>query len=250
MSTSVVPEVEQLVEAVSPGTPVERLAAASDLADRLRTRADELLDEFVHAARSEGVSWSEIGGSLGTSKQAAQQRFAALAQPSSGEAPFGLTGAAGEVLIAAGNEAQQLGHHYIGPEHLVLGLLSQPDELAGRVLADLGVSLAAARERVAARLGTAAPRPTGSLGMTPQAKRLLEVARAMAKSLGHSCPRPEHFLLAAVSWKRRGPAATLIEECGVTRAQVQRELPQRLLSESPELARRMRTKSRLSRRRR
>jgi hypothetical protein len=76
-----VPGIDQLKDEIAPGTPIEQLAAASDLSEQLRARGDELLDQFVDAARASGSSWSEIGCSLGTSKQAAQQRFAALADP-------------------------------------------------------------------------------------------------------------------------------------------------------------------------
>jgi hypothetical protein len=172
---SALPGIDQLKGEVPAGTPLEQLAAASELADQLRARGDELLDEFVSEARSTGSSWTEIGCTLGTSKQAAHERFAALADPP-GRVPFGLTGTAAEVLSIAADQARELGHHYVRPEHLILGLLAQPDELAAEVLAELGVTRQIARERVAERLGTGAPRPTGSLGAAPQTKRLLELA--------------------------------------------------------------------------
>jgi hypothetical protein len=74
-----VPDIDRLKREIGAGTALEQLTAASELAERLRARGDELLDQFVDAARTSGSSWSEIGCSLGTSKQAAQQRFAALA---------------------------------------------------------------------------------------------------------------------------------------------------------------------------
>ena len=110
-----VPPIDLLTAEIAAGTPVEQLAAASQLAARLRVRSDELLDQFVDAARAGGASWSEIGCALGTSKQAAQQRFAALADPPPEQAPFGLTGTAARVLSVAADEARELGHHYIGP---------------------------------------------------------------------------------------------------------------------------------------
>lgn len=135
--------------------------------------------------------------------------FAALAYPPPGQAPFGLTGTAANVLTAAAAQARELGHDYIRPEHLVLGLLAQPEELGAQVLAELGVTAEIARERVKERLGTAAPRPTGSLGAAPQTKRLLELAHAIAKSLGNRCAKTEHILLAASSPKLHSPAAAL-----------------------------------------
>jgi ATP-dependent Clp protease ATP-binding subunit ClpA len=190
---------------------------------------------------------AEIGCALGTSKQAAHERFAALADPAVGQAPFGLTGTAAAVLRSAGEEALALGHHVIAPEHLVLGLLAPPDELAAQALAQLGVTADAVRERVSERLGTGAPRPTGSLGLSPQAKRLLELARAIAKSLGSRCPKTEHILLAAISPKLHSPAATLLADCGATPDKIRDQLTRLLLQEAPELAERLRNRSMLAR---
>jgi Clp amino terminal domain, pathogenicity island component len=242
-----VPGIDELTSEIAPGTPLARLAAAAELADRLRARGDQLLDQFVDAARSGGASWAEIGCTLGTSKQAAHERFAALADPPVGQAPFGLSGTAAAVLRSAGEEALALGHHFIAPEHLVLGLLAQPDELAAQALAELGVTANAVRERVGERLGTGAPRPTGSLGVSPQAKRLLELARAIAKSLGSRCPKTEHILLAATSPKLHSPAATLLADCGATPDKVRDQLTRMLLQEAPELAERLRNRSPLAR---
>lgn len=242
-----VPDIEQLRGEIPPGTPLEQLTAASDMAARLRARGDELLDHFVDAAREGGASWSDIGCRLGTSKQAAHERFGALAGPTSGLAPFGLTGTAADVLSAAADQARDLGHHFIKPEHLVLGLLAQPDELAAEVLAQFGVTPEAARKLVAQRLGTGAPRPTGSLGVTPQSKRLLELARAIAKSLGNRCPKTEHILLAATSPRLHSSASELLAEVGASPERVRDQLSRTLLAEAPELAERLRNRSLLSR---
>jgi hypothetical protein len=241
-----VPGIDELKAQIGGGTPLEQLIAASELAEKLRARGDELLDQFVDAARMSGSSWSEIGCSLGTSKQAAQQRFAALADPPPSEAPFGLAGPAGAVLFAAGDEARALGHHYIRREHILLGLLAQPEELAARALAEVGVTATVVRAKVTAQLGSSAPRPTGSLGVAPQTKRLLELTRAIAKSLRHNCPRTEHMLLAAVSPKLHSPAAVLLAECGTTPEQVRDHLTRMILQQSPELADRLANRSLLS----
>jgi ATP-dependent Clp protease ATP-binding subunit ClpA len=108
------------------------------------------------------------------------------------------------------------------------------------VLAGLGVTRQAVRAGIERRLGTGPARPTGSLGVAPQTKRLLELARAIAKSLGHRCPRSEHILLAATSPKLGSSAAALLAECGADRARVRDQLTRMLLKEAPELAGRMR----------
>jgi hypothetical protein len=245
---SAVPEIERLKDEIDTGyPPIEQLAAASELAARLRARADELLDAYVDGARASRASWSEIGSALGTSKQAAQQRFAALSTPPPGAMPQGLSEPATRAFSSAALYARELGHHYIAPEHLVLGLLAQPQELAAEVLAELGVTLEGAREQVVLRLGSGAARPAGSLGVSPQTKRLLELARALAKSLCHQCPRTEHILLAATSPKLHSPAAALLSDCGAGSGQVRDQLVRALVHEAPELAERLRNRSLLSR---
>lgn len=244
---SAVPEIDQLRGEIPPGTPLEQLVAASDMAALLRARGDELLDQFVDAARDSGASWSEIGRRLGTSKQAAHERFGALADPPPGHAPFGLTGTAAEVLNAAADEARGLGHHSIRPEHLVLGLLAHPEELAAEVLAELGVTPEAARALVAQGLGAGAPRPAGSLGVAPQSKRLLELARAIAESLGSRCPKTEHILLAATSPKLHSSASQLLADLGARPERVRDEVSRALIAEAPELAARLHGRSLRSR---
>jgi Clp amino terminal domain, pathogenicity island component len=242
-----VPSIDQLVAGIRSGSSLERLSEASDVAYKLRARGDELLDHFVDAARSSGSSWNEIGCALGTSKQAAQQRFGALADPPEGQIPLGLTGAAADLLSAAAGHARELGHHYVTPEHLILAVAEQREELAGETLAELGVTSAALRAEVERRLGKGTARPGGSLGVAPQTKRLLELARSIARSLGHRCPRTEHVLMAATSPKLDSSAAELLADCGVPPAEVRDRIVRTLLKEAPELAGRVRNRSLLAR---
>ena len=228
------------VETTAPAhAPLDRLARARGLADALRARSEELLDHFVDAAREADCSWTEIGCALGVTKQAAQQRYVALTPPAPGELPPGLRGPAADVFLGAASAAREYGHHYLRPEHLVLGLLSQPDELAGRALAELGVTPEAAQASVVDRLGRSPPRPDGSLGVAPQSKRLLELAQAFAQRLGHNCTRTEHILLAAVAPRLHSPAAALLADCGADAEAVRDQLAAMLLHEAPELADRL-----------
>jgi hypothetical protein len=242
-----VPDLGSLAAEIAVDSPLAGVTAANALAERLHARADELLDVHIDRAREGGASWSEIGCALGTSKQAAQQRFAALAEPADNGAPFGLTGTAADALHAAGKHAQDLGHHYVRPEHLILALLDQPHELAGQTLAQLGVTAARARVLVRERLGSGDPRPDGSLGVAPQTKRLLELARAIAKALGHNCAKTEHVLLAAISPKLHSPAASLLAESGAGADQIRDHLTRTLLREAPELAARLSNRTLFSR---
>jgi ATP-dependent Clp protease ATP-binding subunit ClpA len=129
----------------------------------------------------------------------------------------------------------------------VLGLLARPEELAAQALTELGVTDAAVRAQITERVGSLPPRPSGSLGVAPQTKRMLEQAKAIAKPLGHSCPRTEHVLLAAVSRKLHGPAAELLTDCGTTPEQVRDQLTRMILQQSPELADRLTNRGLISR---
>ena len=228
------------VETTAPAdSPLARLATARGLAETLRARSDELLDHYVDAAREAEHSWTEIGTTLQVTNQAAQQRYVALTPPAPGDLPSGLQGAAAAAFLAASETARAHGHHYLRPEHLILALIAQPDELAGRALAELGVTAEAAEASLVARLGTGAPRPDGTLGVAPQTKRLLELAKAFATRLDHKCMRTEQMLLAAVAPRLHSPAAALLADCDVGAEQVRDHLAGMLLHEAPELANRL-----------
>ena len=143
------------------------------------------------------------------------------------------------MFLAAAAAAREHGHYYLRPEHLVLGLLAQPNELAGRALAELGVTPDNVRADLVQRLGRAAARSDGSLGIAPQTKRLLELAKTFAERLGHNCTRPEHILLAAVAPRLHSPAAALLADCGAGAEAVRGQLAAMLLYEAPELANRL-----------
>ena len=170
------------------------------VADHLGDLADHLIGHFVDQARRSGASWTEIGRSMGVTKQAAQKRFATKAEaaatldPNAGFSRF--TPRARNVVIASQEEARGAGNAEIRPEHLVLGLLAEPDGLAARALVAEGLSPAAVREAVTAAL----PAPTGQVpDLIPydaQGKKALELTFREALRLGHNYIGTEHILLA------------------------------------------------------
>src|SRR4051794_22729860 len=118
--------------------PLERLSDAVLLADHLGDLADHLIGHFVDQARRSGASWTDIGRSMGVSKQAAQKRFVPKADldPSQGFSRF--TDHARSTVVGSMNAARATGHPEIHPAHLLLGLLDVPDAWAHTVLGDLG----------------------------------------------------------------------------------------------------------------
>jgi ATP-dependent Clp protease ATP-binding subunit ClpA len=104
-------------------------------------------------------------------------------------------------VVAAQEEARGLGHNYIGTEHVLLGLLSEPESLAARALGPLGISLAGAREEVAAKVGTGSKPMKGHIPFTPRAKKVLELALREALQLHHNYIGTEHILLGLIREK-------------------------------------------------
>src|SRR5919198_4300394 len=110
--------------------PLEQLSDAVIAADHLGDVADHLIGHFVDQARRSGASWTEIGRSMGVSKQAAQKRSAAKAETAAALDPnagFGrFTPRARNVVVTSQQEARAAGNAEIGPGHLALGLLVDP----------------------------------------------------------------------------------------------------------------------------
>ena len=108
------------------------------------------------------------------------------------------TNRARHAVVLAQEEAQRLQHNYIGTEHILLGLLGEPEGLAFRVLDRFGMSLAGAREEVKAVAGPGPGTPSGHIPFTPRAKKTLELALREAQHLNHNYIDTEHILLAVI----------------------------------------------------
>jgi ATP-dependent Clp protease ATP-binding subunit ClpA len=109
------------------------------------------------------------------------------------------TNRARHVVVLAQEEARQLNHNYIGTEHILLGLLGEPEEVAGRALSRFGMSLDGARQEVAAMIGRGKATPSGHIPFTPRAKKTLELALREALRLSHNYIGTEHILLGVIS---------------------------------------------------
>ncbi|MGB2567526.1 Clp protease N-terminal domain-containing protein [Micromonospora citrea] len=179
---------------------LDQLTDAVIAADHLGELADHLIGHFVDQARRSGASWTEIGNSMGVSKQAAQKRSAAKAEaaatldPSAGFSRF--TPRARNVVMASQNEARSTGHAEIRPEHLVLGLLAEPEALAAKAVVEEGVSLDDVRQAATAALPPPAERVPDLIPFDSQGKKALELTFREALRLGHNYVGTEHILLA------------------------------------------------------
>lgn len=204
--TSLVAEVEGDAPTADP---LDRLATASAAAAEMAATGDALVGHFVDRCRRAGLSWAQISTALGVTKQAAHKRFA-------GPVPHleRFTARAQQALAEASTAARALGHTFVGPEHLLLGLLAVPGTVAERLLTGSGLT----QEGVAAAVVEGHPPGDGSDVDPPHAPAAAEVlagAVAEALSLGHNYVGTEHLVLALL----RDPetlAARILTAAGVT----------------------------------
>jgi ATP-dependent Clp protease ATP-binding subunit ClpC len=135
-----------------------------------------------------------------------------------------------KVLSLAQEEAQRFNHNYIGTEHLLLGLVREGDGVAAKVLSNLGVELNKVRSAVEFIIGRGDRIVLGEIGLTPRAKKVIELAVDEARRLNHHYIGTEHLLLGLVR-EGEGIAAGVLESLGVNLEKVRSQTIQ-VLSQS------------------
>jgi len=223
------------------GTALDHVSAAMRISEHLGELADHLIGHFVDQARKAGASWTEIGQSMGVTKQAAQKRFVPKAaewpvppdeagwQAALTEAfrdhPFSrFTLRAKNSIGAAAEEARERRHDRVIPEHLALGLLHEPEGLAVKAIEALGVPLDSARDALVAALPPASvdePVP-GRIPFTGGAKKVMELAVREALKLGHNYIGTEHILLGVLEDEQAGRST--LTGLGITRERAEQWL--------------------------
>jgi ATP-dependent Clp protease ATP-binding subunit ClpA len=180
----------------------------------------------VDQARRSGASWSEIGRSMGVSKQAAQKRFVPKGSaepldldPRQGFSRF--TPRARNVVVAAQNEARAAGNDEIGPAHLLLGLLAEPHGLGARAMSAQGISPEAVRQAATASLPPAAEQVPELIPYDAQARKALELTFRQALRLGHNYIGTEHILLALLELEA---GAGVLAGLGIDKAVAETEI--------------------------
>ncbi len=220
------------------GTALDHVSAAMRVSEHVGEVADHLIGHFVDQARKAGASWTEIGQSMGVTKQAAQKRFvpkaaewpvpgdeagwqAALAEAFRAHPFSRFTPRAKNSISAAAEEARERRHDRVIPEHIALGLLHEPEGLAAKAIEALGVPLDSARDALVAALPSAnVDEPvSGRIPFTPGAKKTMELAVRAALKLGHNYIGTEHLLIGVLEDEVTAGSGTLTG-LGVTRAEV------------------------------
>ncbi|WP_189738718.1 Clp protease N-terminal domain-containing protein [Streptomyces nojiriensis] len=209
---------DDLIEAINKvhADPLEQLSGAVVAAEALGDVADHLIGHFVDQARRSGASWTDIGRSMGVTRQAAQKRFVPKADkegaggmdPSAGFGRF--TPRARNVVMTAQNEARAAGNTEISTGHLVLGLLAESEGLAAYALRAQGVTADDVRAAVTALLPPAQPEVPDLIPFDASAKKALELTFREALRLGHDFVGTEHVLLALLELENgEGPLSGL-----------------------------------------
>ena len=135
-------------------------------------------------------------------------------------------------LQLAREEAARLHHQYVGPEHILLGLIRDGESVAARVLIGLKVDLKTIPQKIEQAVKPGGATVTGpDLPYTSRAKRILELAMMEARKLNHAYVGTEHLLL-GVLHEGASAAAEVLTGAGVTLEKARTETA-RLLSIEP-----------------
>jgi len=146
------------------------------------------------------------------------------------------------VLTIAQEEARNLNHSYIGTEHILLGLVREEEGVAARVLTNLGIGLGKVRSAVEFIIGRGEKPGSGETGLTPRAKKVIELAIDEARQMGHNYIGTEHLLLGLLR-EGEGVASSVLDSFGITLEKARGET-QHVLTQGTPKARLTRSTSR------
>ena len=200
---------------------LDQLSDAVLTADHLGEVADHLIGHFVDQARRSGASWSDIGRSMGVSKQAAQKRFVPREGPDPAEGFSRFTDQARQVVVAAQQAARDASSPTIGTGHLVLGLIADPDGPVATAVTGQGVSLDVVRRTALATLPAPVDEVPALVPFDGAARKVSARTFRVALRLGHDAIGPEDVLLALLEVE---DGTGVLAGLGVDRARVEREV--------------------------
>jgi ATP-dependent Clp protease ATP-binding subunit ClpA len=205
---------------------LDQLADAVLAAEHLGEVADHLIGHFVDQARRSGASWTDIGKSMGVTKQAAQKRFVPRAEATTldPEQGFGrFTPRARNAVVAAQNAAHDAANSEITPDHLLLGVLGDSAALSSILLSRQNVDVDALRAAIATSVAAvpAAAEPPELIPFSGPARKALELTFREALRLGHNYIGTEHLLLALLELE---DGAGPLRRAGVDKDRVEADL--------------------------
>lgn len=132
-----------------------------------------------------------------------------------------LTERAQRVLAHAQEEAMRLNHSNIGTEHLLLGLMKEPEGIAAKVLDAFGITEEKVTKEVENLIGQGQEQ-VGAIHYTPRAKKVIELSMDEARKLNHTFVGTEHLLLGLIR-ENEGVAARVFAnlDLNITKARAQ-----------------------------
>jgi hypothetical protein len=129
-----------------------------------------------------------------------------------------------QVLALARKEADRFNHHFLGTEHLLLGLIKLGQGTAVNVLAKLGLDLETVRREVEQQVGKGPDRTAiGNVPYTPRVKKVFALATKEARALNHTYVGTEHILLGLLR-EGDGVAGKVLQHLGVNLEETRREI--------------------------
>ena len=131
--------------------------------------------------------------------------------------PKSFTNKATNVLNKSLYLASELGHTYIGSEHILLALTSEKGSVAAKLLENRGVSFQNIREAIASRIGVGERTRISARDMTPRTKRIIENAAIQSSRLGQTYIGTEHLLLAILA-ESDSIAVAILSDLGIPAA--------------------------------
>ncbi|HSK96747.1 MAG TPA: Clp protease N-terminal domain-containing protein, partial [Euzebyales bacterium] len=185
-----------------PAAALDQVSTAVLVAERLGEVADHLVGFFVDQARADGASWSDIGRSLGVTKQAAQKRFVPRSGDDAGAGALfwsRFTEPARLAVVRAEREAHAAGHDAVDTGHLLLALTADAGSLACRAIVAQGVPLDALHGAARGALGPAGGAVPEHLPFSVRLKKVHELTVREALRLGQSRVGTQHILLALLA---------------------------------------------------
>jgi hypothetical protein len=201
---------------------LDQLSDAVLAAEHLGEVADHLIGHFVDQARRSGASWTDIGKSMGVTKQAAQKRFVLRAETTTLDPHGGFerfTPRARNAVVAAQNAAREAGNDEITPDHLMLGVLNDPEALVTKLLRSQRIDPESLRDSIT--LPPGADNVPALIPFSGAARKALELTFREALRLGHNYIGTEHVLLALLELE--GGSGSL-HQAGVDKDRVEADL--------------------------
>lgn len=211
------------------GGPLDNLGDAVEVGSHLGEVADHLIGHFVDQARRAGASWTEIGQSMGVTKQAAQKRFVPRAGHEGTDPDMftRFTPRARHALAVAHEDAKNTHQDEVRPENIVRGLLGETDGLAARAIAALIGAPDALPDALLADLTPTTAEISLVVPYSGPSKKVIELSVREALRLGHAWVGTEHLLLGVLAQDEL-PASRLLAERGLTHAAVDARIREEL----------------------